>query len=515
MQQQQTKRSIRTDYLQGDARLKAFYQYSVNDPDFLQIIRDKQNQPIDRNLLVSVLRDQHKNLALSRLQSQHLSLLEQENTFTITTGHQLVLFGGPLFTVYKVLSVITLAQQLSEKFTDYHFVPIFWIHTEDHDFKEINHYYTHFERRHTYNAAFKGKVGNHVLTKSIESLIPSNFPQSLQHTYQSGKKMSEAFREFFHELFSTYGLLILDPDRLKLKSMFQRTLQEELVSQTSQQLISATSQRMVSCGYPLQITSREINLFYMDETVRNRITHQNGHYRVLDTSMHYSKDEILTLVENRPNLFSPNVSLRPLYQETILPNLAYVGGWGELSYWLQLKEVFEHYGVNFPLLLPRMSATIFSSDQAEEWQSLGFRLEDVNELLYELYRRYIPKVWEDGEYVRLSDQILQAFDDLDHYINNISQTLPRTIRGQRVKNERFMINLRKKIHRVIRHKFPSYFEQIKDLKQTIQPDRTKQERVLSLMAFQHIEPQEFIRIVASSCTPLDFSPSYIIIPSVS
>ncbi len=515
MQSPPVKRSIKKDYLEGFQALKDFYSYSLAEPDFRQIIDDKSKQSINRKALAEVLREQHASLSLSPLQQQHLELLEKENTFTITTGHQLVLFGGPLFTVYKILSTITLCQQLSERYPNFHFVPIFWIHTEDHDYEEINHYYTSFDVRHTYKGVFNGPVGSHRLTEDIDPIVPFHFPNPLTVAYTPGNSMAKAFRMFMHELFSDLGLLILNPDNPVLKSEFKPALLEELQAHMSQHLISHTSSNLNELGYPLQISPREINLFYMDSHIRNRIEQLNGHYHVLESSLSYSPREMWELVDHYPERFSPNVALRPLYQETILPNLAYIGGWGELSYWLQLKGVFNHYHINFPLLLPRMSATVFSAEEVSEWRELGFALEDIHESIHELNRKYMPHKWEDSEYTRLTDSVLESFEALDAYIQNFSETLPRSVRGQRAKTINYFIRLRKKIHKVVRHAYPKPFERIEALKQAIQPNRIMQERILSLAAFKDIQPLDFIKIIEPYCDPLDFSHKYIILPEKS
>ncbi|RMG58790.1 MAG: bacillithiol biosynthesis BshC [Bacteroidetes bacterium] len=219
------------------------------------------------------------------------------------------------------------------------------------------------------------------------------------------------------------------------------------------------------------------------------------------------------LVEAHPERFSPNVSLRPLYQEMILPNLAYFGGWGELSYWLQLKGVFDHFGVAFPAVLPRFSATLFRPEQARAWTEMGFELPELQQPLHALYRTYMPQVWDDTEFKALESELLAQVARLEAYIaEQLSPTLARSAKALEVKNARYLSNLHKKAQRVVRHQQPAAFRQIEALKQAIQPDGTVQERVLSLPALApDYDPADLIAELYPQVDPLDFAHRYLIL----
>ena len=194
------KRNLKQDYLTGEATLKPFYHYSVQNPDFPQMIAQKQFDPEMRKILVSHLLAQYAGLEEATNVFQNIHLLAKENTFTITTGHQLCLFGGPLFTLYKVLSVVSLTETLNTQYPDFQFVPVFWIHGEDHDFEEVNHFYEDYQTKKTYSGAFDGNVGKHPIESSLESLIPEHFPEPLKAAYKTGKTWTKAYFDFFHEL---------------------------------------------------------------------------------------------------------------------------------------------------------------------------------------------------------------------------------------------------------------------------------------------------------------------------
>ncbi|MDX2246286.1 MAG: bacillithiol biosynthesis cysteine-adding enzyme BshC [Bacteroidia bacterium] len=503
---------IRSDYLSGSPSLRSFYQYSPNNPDFSSIISAKSREDTDRKLLAAVITDQYKGLPEYELVNHHIRLLSRENTFTVTTGHQLALFGGPLFTTYKVLSTLRLADDLRQQFPDKNFVPIFWIHTEDHDFEEINHFFPAFNQKITYPGKFSGAVGEHVLEAEIEGIVPPLFSGEAALAFSSGKTLKDAYRAFIHNLFGKYGVVMLDASDPRLKARFRKVMQEEIRSSVAYKEVSRVSAELVAAGYPEQISPRDINLFYSDSQGRNRIIAANGGFDIVDRDLHFTAEELLELIEEHPEKISPNVSLRPLYQEMILPNLAYFGGWGEIGYWMQLKGVFDHFGINFPLILPRMSATIFRKSEVERWTNLGFRPEDIHKPLHELFRLYMPQIWDESPFQRLAADINHKIAELKTYIETeVSETLSRSVEGQKVKMDEFVSNLEKKIHREKRAVHHRPFSEIETLKQAIQPDGAVQERILCLAAFPGISPEQIVSAAWDACSPLDFSHRYLVL----
>lgn len=507
-----SKRNIKADYLAVDSALRPFYQYSPVEPDFQKIAADKSADAIDRELLASVIRGQYKGLEMGEAVEGNLKRLAQSDSFTITTGHQLVLFGGPMFTTYKVLTIIKLAKQLEEK--GINVVPIFWIHGEDHDFEEINHFYQDFGQKVNYQGDFQTEVGVHVLDKSIEELRPEALPAQLTKGYAEGVQMKDAYRAFFHELFKDYGLLMLDATDKRLKAVFADVMKQELLEQVAHDAVSATSKQLDIAGYAQQINAREINLFYLDQHGRNRIVQTGDYFELVDRELSFTKEEILSLLEESPEKFSPNVSMRPLYQEMILPNLAYVGGWGELSYWLQLKGLFEKVGVNFPLLLPRMSATLFTKAVANDWQNLGFALEEIKEPLHVLNEKYLPRVWDSSTFESYEKKILDLLDEMKDYVHeDVSPTLSRSSDALTAKTRKFLVNLHQKAGKIKRQKHNQPFSEIKALKQQVEPPRMVQERILSLSSFgREIAVDELIAFLYKACTPLRLDHQCLILP---
>ena len=503
------KRSIKQDYLSGDAALRPFYSWSPQEPNFEAILKQKSLEAIPRSLLVTELLQQNQSVSLSEASKKNIELLGEANTFSLTTGHQLVLLGGPMFTLYKILTVIRLAEDLKKLHGAYNFVPVFWLASEDHDWEEVNHYLSSFTDKQTYAGQFAGAVGQHILNEEIQSAFHESLPELYKKFYTPGKSLALAFRELINHLFQAYGLVIIDGDSPALKQHFAPVVKEELTQQSAFHRIHAANEKLTSAGYPVQVGQREINLFYLKEGLRERIIQTETGYALVGSNIQFTQAELLAELETHPENFSPNALLRPLYQEMLLPNLAYSGGWGELSYWMQLKGVFEHYKINFPFLLPRMSATLFTAEQAKEWKDLGFDQVDILNELHELNSTYLPEVWDDGDLHQHLEKMEATWTGLIGYLESVDPTLAQSATGEKVRGNKYFEKLYKKIGKSIRVKNPIPFQKIADLKAAINPERKVQERVLNFTTFAARRPHELVSFLYSHCAPLEFTHQFL------
>jgi bacillithiol synthase len=358
---------IIVDYLNEESALKPLYNRFPDIKNFESLIQEKQinfNDNVNkRRILVDELTNQYSNLVSSETTLNNIKLLNNSNTFTITTGHQLNLFTGPLYFLYKIISTINLCKELKSNYPHQNFVPIYWMATEDHDFEEIN-YFSFKGKKFRWNKETSGPVGrlstdglNEVFTffaKEIGSGKNAEFLKNLfEQSYVKHSNLADATRYLANELFGNYGLVILDADNRNLKKVFSSYIKSELLQKKSFDKVNETIAKLHD--YTIQVNPREINLFYILDQLRDRIIFENDIYKVNNTTIKFSQSEILVELENFPERFSPNVILRPLYQEVILPNLCYIGGGGEIAYWLELKSTFELHQVTFPILMLRNS----------------------------------------------------------------------------------------------------------------------------------------------------------------
>lgn len=379
------------DYLGKKPELRPFYNHFPELENFGDLIKHRHFPEEHRQVLVASLTQQYNEIEISEPTVSQIEKLALPNTFTVTTGHQLNLFTGPLYFIYKIVSTINLAEKLNHAYPDAHFVPIYWMATEDHDFAEIN-YFKLDGKKYQWKSTQKGPVGDFKLDNSFKDFFNevSHFvPEFFKEAYQSSATLAEAVRKYVHTLFGEKGLLVMDGNRQELKSLFKPVILDDLTRHSANELCNQQTQKLEELGYKSQIFPREINFFYINEGVRERLEKSGPIYRVLETDISFSEIELKNEIENHPERFSPNVVLRPLFQEMILPNIAYLGGPAEVAYWLQLKTVFDHYQVPLPAIMPRNFALVLNTFAQRKITKLGLPDKKLFEDLLTWKKRFV------------------------------------------------------------------------------------------------------------------------------
>ncbi len=417
------------DYLEGKGTALDFVQYAPNLEGYRAAIEGRKKHPINRNLLFDVLTKQYANLPQENAVNNQIALLNKDNTFVVTTAHQPNLFTGPLYFFYKIIHAIQLAASLKEAFPECNFVPVYYMGSEDADLEEVGSFNLD-SKNYQWTTKQTGAIGRMqvddallVLLKQLESywtILPQGQKalEILKEAYQKGKTISEATLSFVHAFFGSKGLLVLQPDDAALKAAFIPVMEKELISGFSHEAIQPTIAAL-SKDYHVQSEGRPINLFYLKDNLRARIEKQGGKFIVVDTDIQFTQAEIMAELHQHPERFSPNVILRGVFQETILPGVVFVGGGGELAYWMELKNVFNQVGVHYPLLQLRNSFLLMSHKQAEQWSAMQFEEQDLFKPILDLEVAYVKK------------HATQALD-LQNQINNLT-TLYSTIKNEVVK----------------------------------------------------------------------------------
>ena len=443
-----------------------------------------------REILVEALRDQYMETCISERTDQNISSLLDENTFTITTGHQLSLFTGPLFFVVKILHVIKLCNDLSERNPDKKFVPVYWMATEDHDFEEIQSLNI-FNKDVVWNSEQQGPVGRFELDEGFEvakSEIKNFFRDEHEEVLQliksyNGANLAEATRNLVQELFDQYGLVIIDGDDRSLKQSFAPIVEKELRSSFSFDAVSVSTSKMEKEGLAPQINPREINLFYIEDGLRSRII-KDGHKYEIQGKGSFSIDELLEMLRESPESFSPNVVLRPLYQEVILPNIAYIGGSSEITYWLQLKGVFDHREVPYPLINIRNSVLWIDSTTSSKITKCDLKLEDVFKQIDLLKREYVEanegEVLDFGTIDSAREQLRKAIDVL---IAEVDPGLNKYARSECSKLEKQVEGIKSKLIRTSKKKHDDAMKAIDSVKDRLFPDNGLMERKVNFFQF--------------------------------
>ena len=489
------------DYITKNEALISFYNQYPDIEGFRKAIQSRVFTKEKRETLVFSLEKQYSNIE----SKPDFSLLLDDKTFTVTTGHQLNIFTGPLYVIYKIVTIINLAKQLKAEFPDYNFVPIYWMASEDHDFDEIS-VFNLFGKNYKWETNQKGAVGrmNPKELRAICDQIPERV-EFFQNAYLNHDTLANAVRCYMSHLFHDQGLICLDADSTDLKALFAPVIKDDILRHSANNIVKATSDDLHTLGYHTQITPREINFFYLEEGTRERIVKEDDQYKVLHTDTSFTETEIIQLIETNPERFSPNVVLRPLYQETILPNLAYIGGPSEVPYWLQLKGVFDHYQEQFPLLMPRNFALIVNEASRKKIDKLGITTEELFADEVTLRKSFVEKNSRKSLSLAFEiDEINDIFERILKKALNIEATMKGPVEGVKAKCINTLEHLEKRIKRAEERNQESSVSQLLALKERLFPGGGLQERKENFLNF-YLNDHLFIQKLFEVMNPLEYS----------
>jgi bacillithiol biosynthesis cysteine-adding enzyme BshC len=470
--------------------LLPFIGHAFSKENFSKQISEKSdNYSLEnRSNLVSVLKNTYEGLSFNTKTTANLELLRLPTTFTVTTGHQLSLFTGPVFFIYKILHVIRMCEELKQEYLENDFVPVFWMASEDHDFDEIKSVDV-FGKTLSWETDQKGGVGRFA-TDGLGALIQelngffqqdSSDVKDILESY-SGKNLAEATQKLVHRLFGGHGLIIVDGDDRELKRMFIPVVEKELKERFSFEAVSSTNDRIIKEGFKVQVNPREINLFYLEDQLRERILHVDEGF-FIEGKGHLDLNEILSELKTSPERFSPNVILRPVYQETVLPNLCYVGGVGELSYWLQLKGVFDAVGITYPLIQARTSMIWIDPTVSKKITKADLVLEDLFNDISAVKKNYLrDHASEDVDFASLEDQMDKLCLALTEKINSIDPGMDRFAEAEAVKMKKQLEGIKDKMVRSVKQQHENAMRSIDQVYDKLFPHGGMQERVLNIFS---------------------------------
>lgn len=502
------------DYCEGQPLLDSFYSQKPTLEGLTKQIEVKSDfSETHRTVLASVLQLQYKGVELSVSTEANIGSLASSNTFTITTGHQLNIFTGPLYFLYKIVSVINLTKRLKDVHPDKNFVPVFWMATEDHDFDEINFFKfkgqkIFFEKEVSGAAGRVSTEGMDVVYKEFSKLVGTSenasYLKSLfEKAYLNQENLTSATRYLVNELFGAYGLVIVDGDDHQLKKLFAPFIKEELTKQISYREVVASNKKLED-SYKIQVNPREINFFYLKDGLRERIIKDKGRFVVNNTKLSFSEAEILKEVDTHPERFSPNVILRPLYQEVILPNLCYIGGGGELAYWLQLKRTFDSFKVPFPIVLLRNSVLLATSKQFKKMEKLGVSIGD----LFKKQNNLINEKVKDFSEIEIDFSSQKAF--LQEQFKKLKELATQTdasfigaVNAQEKKQLNGLETLEKRLLKAQKRKYADVLSRIKSLQNELFPNGSLEERTKNFSEFYLEYGEKLIPMLLEAQDPLN------------
>lgn len=479
---------IVTDYVSGSPSIQPFYRHTPDLDGIKNAINDRKKFATPRQLLSEVLQKQYEGIVVSGKLQQNIEALAGQDTFTITTAHQPNIFTGPLYFIYKIMHVIRLADELTEQLPQHTFVPVYYMGSEDADLDELG-FINVGGQKLVWETKQTGAVGRMKVDKGLIKLIHAIHGQAGVHPfgeelsklfmscYTEGKTIQQATLELVNVLFGAYGLVVLIPDNAKLKTAFHAVVEKELTEGFSHKVVSNTIERLGK-EYKVQAGGREINLFYLIDNKRERIEAVDKGYEVRSLGLRFSREEILQELSAHPERFSANVILRGAFQETVLPNIAFIGGGGELAYWLELKDVFESVQIPYPVLILRNSFLLMNKQQEERISKIGFSIEDMfrdEKLLFsELVKRETSHQLDLGKEI---DQAHQLYAHLKKISARVDASLQEHVISLETKAIKKLSALEKKLLRAEKAKFATQQDQLVKLKQELFPNNSLQERV--------------------------------------
>ncbi|HEX6192016.1 MAG TPA: bacillithiol biosynthesis cysteine-adding enzyme BshC [Chitinophagaceae bacterium] len=506
---------IALDYIDQAPALRPFYSHLPSLQGLQQAMNERKKFPTDRKVLVNVLQNQYADVEITAATKKNIEALLSPDTFTITTAHQNNIFTGPLYFIYKILHVIKLSETLNTTYPGQHFVPVFYIGTEDADLEELNHIYLGDDKL-KWDTKQTGAVGRMKIDKQLVLLIDrlegqlvvephgGEIISLIRKYYTVGRDLQTATFQFVNDLFGEFGLVVLLPDNADLKKQMRKIFEDDLLQQTASEIVENAAEHLDEAGYKVQAYPREINLFYLQDGMRERIVEKNDRFSTINGKYVFSREELLTELENHPERFSPNVILRGLYQETILPNISFIGGGGETAYWLQLKDLFDHYNIPFPVLVLRNSFLVVEKKWQERIAKLGFRIEDFFQEEQELLNRLVTKASKNDTRLNGSLTALDAlYESFKKQAAAVDVTLEKHVDALRLKTVHRLQELEKKMLRAEKRKFSDQQRQIQAIRRELFPGNGLQERHDNLSYYYAKGGRAFIKMLYENSLSLE------------
>lgn len=482
------------DYIDRSESLTAFIKHPPSIDGLQKAIEARKQFPTNREVLVRELKQQYGIVKASLAVQKNIDALLSPGTFTITTAHQNNIFTGPLYFIYKILHAIKLADHLTTALPSCKFVPVYYIGSEDADLAELNHINLDGEKL-IWNTKQTGAVGRMKVDKDFIKLIDAIEGQLavlphggetislIKESYRLGEDIQTATFKIVNTLFAEYGLIVLLPDNAVLKKQMLRVFEDDLLNQTASVIVEKASTRLGEL-YKVQAHPRDINLFYLLDDLRERMEIKDSKFHVLNSKISFTKEELVTELQDHPERFSPNVILRGLYQETILPNIAFIGGGGELAYWLELKDLFDHYSVPYPVQLLRNSFLILEKKWQEKIDRLGFKLEDIFLNEQELINRLVVR--ETDQKVQLNGTLSateQLYESIKRQASSIDITLAKHVDSLKTTTLYRLHELEKKMLRAEKRKYSDQQRQIHAFREKLFANNGLQERYDNMLYY--------------------------------
>jgi bacillithiol biosynthesis cysteine-adding enzyme BshC len=464
-------------------------------------------QKFDRHAVADVLTEQNRHAGAEAATFENIARLRQPDSVVIITGQQAGLFTGPLYTIFKALTAIKLAAQLREQ--GINAVPMFWVAAEDHDFAEVNHTRLVSREGHlvsiTYSACTpkEGKpVGNVILCEEINDQINellAALPESefiarlsvdLREAYKPGVNFADAFGRLMMRLLGQYGVVLINPldDRLKqvASEIYSRAFSR--IPEFAETLVRRSAE-LETAGYHAQVytSSEAVPLFIMDEGRRTALVRRDdGVFHLKGSEKQFLYEELLETVNRCPSCFSPNVTLRPVVQDFLVPTLAYIGGPAEIAYFAQLHPVYKLLERVEPVVMPRASLTLIEKRHAKTLSKYNLEFRDLFAGLNEVMKKVVEQSL-DSETASVFDETEKVFgaqlEKLRTSLAKVDPTLAEALKGGRENILSNLTRLRQRFVASQSKRDETTHTQIERAFTVLYPEKALQEREINVAYF--------------------------------
>ena len=497
---------IFNSYLQSEPSIKSFFETDPQNAAEVQSFLKSFKFSGERSDTVSWLTDFHTGFNAPPETKESIKKLESPDSLVIVTGQQCTIFGGPLFTVYKIITAITKARKWEEMLKR-PVVPVFWIADEDHDFEEAVHiavqtgeqctkleYGDRSERgRRVSEISFSDeilRIREELKSQMYETDFSDDLWNMLDSVYKPGNTFGEAFGQIVLNLFGKHGLILAGSNTKKSKELAADTMATSVSGyQPQYDALSSQSEKLKNAGYKNQVYLNPSNLFFIDENQdRKKIQIEDNHWIVPESGISWTTDELADVIGNMPEKFSPNVFLRPLIQDKLLPVASYVAGPGEVAYYAQMKTFYHQFGMQMPIITPRYSATLVESGIERIIQKLPFTIPDYSKRIEDLESDFIDQIDTPDVEKLFGMWQNQVKEDSKHHVNHISDIDP-TLKKSAEKSISIFFNeldrLKGKVYKSLKDSEETQINRIEKIKQNLFPNRNLQEREIAFIYFMN------------------------------
>ncbi len=487
-------------YTKDFSKLQEFYPYNPFDENSIASKVTSITKTDAHNGYIKALDTYHSDLGISQV--NQLQKLGKEDSLAIVTGQQLGIYGGPVFTIYKTITTILLAKQWEKKLGK-PVVPVFWLADEDHDFDEVAWFgisaNEDFKKIVYDEVSTGGLVSDYSISESIhpfkseikELFIDTDFSTDLWKLYDEcftvGDTFASAFAKMMDSMFGKHGLLIAGSNTREIKTIVAQTFSDSITKHHQIHEALDVQSKHLASEYHSQVVLGDTNLFYLDEKRRRvKIERSQNSWKAGDKE--WNEEDLTAEISSVPEKFSPNVFLRPIIQDQLLPTLGYVAGPGETAYYGQMKALYSIFGLEMPVIFPRLSATLLESGIERIMEKLPFELNKYSERIEDL----------DSEYVTLSEshdiealfnnwkqEIKAISDNPSEIIRDIDASLDGTV-GKTISGfDTALDNLKGKVYRSVKQQEHTQLQRIRKIKAQLYPGGGLQERMVSFMYFMN------------------------------